>query len=83
MQFKISLSGLLCLLVSFAAIAEETPQQPKTDANIFGHVIDAKTGEHLPFVNLIIKGTRIGTMTDASGHYLLSNLPEGEHVITA
>lgn len=83
MQYKLILSGLLCLLVSFGANAEETPQQPKTDANIFGHVIDAKTGEHLPFVNLIIKGTRIGTMTDASGHYLLSNLPEGEHVITA
>ena len=62
-------------------MANPTDQRPVTDANIFGHVIDAKTGEHLPFVNLLIKGTRIGTFTDASGHYLLTNLPEGRHVL--
>jgi iron complex outermembrane recepter protein len=56
-------------------------QRPATDANIFGHVIDAETGEHLPFVNLIIKGTRIGTITDATGHYLLTNLPVGKHTL--
>ena len=55
--------------------------RPVTDANIFGHVVDAQTGEHLPFVNLLIKGTRIGTITDASGHYLLTNLPVGHHIL--
>ena len=58
---------------------EYLEQRPRTDANIFGHVLNAETGEHLPFVNLIIKGTRIGTMTDATGHYMLTNLPEGIH----
>ncbi|HMM11122.1 MAG TPA: TonB-dependent receptor [Bacteroidales bacterium] len=62
-------------------IAGETPQRLRTDANIFGHVVDAKTGEHLPFINMIIKGTRMGTMTDASGHYILANLPPGEHIL--
>lgn len=83
MHYKFILSGWLLLFASLTLKAEETPQKPKTDANIFGHVIDAKTGEHLPFVNLIIKGTRLGTMTDASGHYILSNLPEGQHVLAA
>ncbi len=50
-----------------------------TDANVFGHVINAETGKHIPFINIIIEGTRIGTITDASGHYLLTNLPIGEH----
>lgn len=63
--------------------ANPVDQRPNTDANIFGHVIDAQTGEHLPFVNLLIKGTRIGTITDASGHYLLTNLPEGRHILLA
>ncbi len=54
-------------------------QRPATDANVFGHVIDAETGEHIPFINIIVEGTRIGTITDASGHYLLTNLPVGEH----
>lgn len=56
-------------------------QRPATDANIFGHVINAETGEHVPFINLLVEGTRIGTITDASGHYLLTNLPEGDHTL--
>jgi len=59
----------------------DPPQRPGTDANIFGHVLDAETGEHIPFVNLIIKGTRIGTITDATGHYFLTNLPVGKHTL--
>ena len=62
-----------------SSVPESEQQRPGTDANIFGHVINAETGEHIPFINIIIEGTRIGTITDASGHYLLTNLPEGEH----
>lgn len=53
----------------------------KTDAMLFGHVQDAKTGEHLPYVTLIVKGTRLGTSTDATGHYKLANLPIGKCII--
>lgn len=48
-----------------------------TDANIYGHVKDKKNGEHLPYINIVIKGTTIGTTTDASGHYFLKNVPVG------
>lgn len=79
---KIFLTVILIYVTGITSLmANPTDQRPVTDANIFGHVIDAKTGEHLPFVNLLIKGTRIGTFTDASGHYLLTNLPEGRHVL--
>jgi len=64
-----------------SATLPDPPQRPVTDANIFGHVLDAETGEHVPFVYLIIKGTRIGTITDASGHYFLTNLPPGRHTL--
>ncbi|NBC81918.1 MAG: TonB-dependent receptor [Bacteroidetes bacterium] len=53
----------------------------KTDANIFGDV--QNQGEHLAFVNVYVKGTSIGTVTDKTGHYMLINLPEGEHTIVA
>ncbi len=52
-----------------------------TDANVFGHVVSAEDGEHIPFINVIIEGTRIGTITDASGHYMLTNLPVGKHTL--
>lgn len=80
---KISFFLLLYILPNFMLNATENPPRPSTDANIFGHVIDASSGEHLPFINLIIKGTRIGTMTDASGHYIMTNLPVGEHTLIA
>jgi len=76
---------LMCLkaISTFSLIANPTEQRPPTDANVFGHIIDAETGEHLPFVNLLIKGTRIGTITDATGHYILTNLTPGTHTLIA
>ena len=57
--------------------------EKNTDANVYGHVIDSKTGEHLPYVVIQVKGTTIGTTTDKTGHFFLKNLPEGEFVIEA
>jgi iron complex outermembrane recepter protein len=74
------LTFILVGLSSLAGVAAEE-QRPRTDANVFGHVVDAETGEHVPFINLIIEGTRIGTITDGTGHYLLTNLPVGEHTL--
>lgn len=65
------------LFASVAVMAQDT------DANIFGHVIDKSTGRHLPFVNVVVKGTNIGASTDESGHYFITNLPEGVHVVEA
>ncbi len=56
-------------------------EKKKTDANVYGHVKDAKTDEHLPYVIVQVKGTNIGTTTDNSGHFFLKNLPEGTLVI--
>jgi len=81
--FKSILVMVAFSVMGSALFSNPAEQRPPTDANIFGHVIDALTGEHLPFVNLIIKGTRIGTITDATGHYILTNLPVGKHTLVA
>lgn len=52
-----------------------------TDANIFGDV--QSQGEHIPFANVYIEGTKIGTTTDATGHYMLIDMPVGEYTIIA
>ena len=52
-----------------------------TDAHIAGHVLDANTQEHLPYVNVQIKGTSMGCLTDESGHFYLKNLPVGTHTV--
>lgn len=51
------------------------------DAHLVGHVLDEKSGEHLPYVNVQIKGTNIGTVTDESGHYFLKELPLGRQIV--
>ena len=70
---------LFCVLSAVWATGEERLNE--SDANVFGHVLDKQSGEHLPFINVIIKGTTIGTTTDNSGHYFLKNLPEGKFTI--
>ncbi len=55
--------------------------EKKSDAHIAGHVLDAYTREHLSFVNVQVKGTACGCLTDESGHFYLKNLPEGELTI--
>lgn len=61
----------------------EHPELKASDANIIGHVLDKKTGEHLSYITIALKGTTIGTVTDATGHYFLKNLPEGDFVLEA
>lgn len=72
---------LLCLSVLFIWIEAKGNEPDKTDANIFGHVLDKKTKEHLPYVTVQLKGTTLGTTTDASGHYFLKNLPTGSFTL--
>lgn len=54
-----------------------------TDANVLGHVVDKKTGEHLPHVVIVVRGTTIATTTDVTGHYFLKNLPVGNITLEA
>lgn len=69
--------------LSYAQADGEQPKKTQTDANLTGHVQDARTKEHIPFVSVAIQGATIGTFTDATGHYFLKNLPEGEYTLVA
>lgn len=74
---------LICLCCAVLGVTADPVNFNSSDANLFGHVIDKKTGEHLSFINIILKGTTIGTTTDMSGHYFLKNLPEGTFTVEA
>ncbi|MBR5103778.1 MAG: TonB-dependent receptor [Bacteroidales bacterium] len=64
-----ALVAALCLML--------TARAQDTDAHIHGHVIDRNTGEHLPYMVVILKGTTIGVSTESTGHYMMRNVPEG------
>jgi len=44
--------------------------------SIRGRVIDSKTLEPLPFANVFLNNTTIGTVTDTNGDYLLKNIEQ-------
>ena len=75
-------NSLLSLLMIIYAVSS-AQMTNTTDANIVGHVIDAATKKHIHYVTIAIKGTTIGTLSDASGHYYLKNLPLGEYTLVA
>ena len=55
--------------------------QKHTDANLLGHVINSKTGEHVAYVSVFLQGTTIGAATDESGHFHIANCPEGTFTV--
>lgn len=77
--------ALAVLLTHLVCLAEEAPdarRQP-SDAHLTGHVVDARTGEHLAYATVALEGTTLGMATDATGHYFLKNLPAGRFTLTA
>lgn len=83
-KYILILASLYCVLTSAMAGQStpfEYPELKKSDANIIGHVLDKNSGEHLSYITVALKGTTIGTVTDATGHYFLKNLPEGDFLM--
>ena len=65
-KYLLVLVGLCCVLSYALAERPDYPELKKSDANIIGHVLDKKTKEHLPYITIALKGTTIGTVTDAT-----------------
>ncbi len=51
--------------------------------SVYGKITDNATNKSLPFVKVFLKGTTVGTTTDAKGNYHLNNIPKGGFVIMA
>ncbi len=73
----ISLSIFLLVIFAFTSVYADIT------GKIAGRVVDAKTGEPLPGVNVIIIGTQMGAATDMNGYYFIVNIPVGKYSIKA
>ncbi len=56
---------------------------PGTTGKIAGRVTDAKTGEGIPFANVLIEGTNLGAATNLDGYYTIINIPPGVYTVRA
>ncbi len=80
----IIVSALVAVSAPVAVCADAySEDRTPSDANITGHVVDAQSGEHLPYYGIFLTGTSLGTLTDASGHYSLKNLRPGKYTVEA
>lgn len=81
--------GVIYFITKDAYLKEETTRKreeeskkrnykgPATKFNISlsGKVVDKRTGESLPFANIVLKGKRQGTFTNADGLFTLQEVP--------
>lgn len=72
-QFKSVL--LLITLMAFTTFGQS--------GKIAGRIIDASTGEPLPFVNVLVEGTTQGAASDIDGYYSIIGLRPGTYDIRA
>ena len=75
-----AMAAALCIVLSAQANNDDIIKD-NSDAHIYGHVIDKATGEHLPYIFVLLKGTTIGVSTENTGHYMIRNVPEGTFVV--
>lgn len=70
-----TIQKLLCLLLMISPFLVSAQER-----RITGKVTDAETGDNLPGVNIIIKGSSTGTSTDSNGSYQLV-VPEDNAIL--
>jgi len=71
---------LIIIVLAFFSLPAFSQKIP-TDANIVGHV--TSNGEYLLSVTILIKNTNIGTTTDQTGHFSITNAPVGKITVRA
>lgn len=64
---------LIALLLPLAAVAQQ--ETPVTGAE--GVVVDVRTGEPIPFAQVVFVGTLIGAVVDTAGYSLKASLGLG------
>ena len=70
---------LLCLTAVLTFANSELWAQERT---VTGRVTSAEDGAEIPGVNVVVKGTTVGTVSDASGNYSISAPGDGTLVFT-
>jgi hypothetical protein len=67
-----ALELILVVSISIVAVAQ------KPAPNLHGRVVDARTGEPIAKVRVIVSGTDLSTTTDDNGEFTFDNVPAGQ-----
>ena len=73
MNIKLYYPLFLCFSLLFAG----------DTGKIVGNTTDSETGEVLSGVNIVLKGTSMGSASNTDGNYIILNVPAASYTITA
>jgi hypothetical protein len=68
--------SVLIVLFSFTAFGQNK-------GTVTGKIIDETTSEPIPFANVVIEGTQIGSSSDIDGNFTITNVPYGYSKLVA
>jgi outer membrane receptor for ferrienterochelin and colicin len=74
---------LLFLPILSCLLGQAGPVFAQSGGKIAGRVKDARTGEGLPGVNLLIEGSVLGAAADENGYYTILRVPPGRYTLRA
>ncbi len=80
---------VICLVVGFTAntapvMAQATDQNaPLAPCTIKGRIFDDESGETMPYTNVFVSGSNIGTMAFTDGFYIMKGLRPGTYTVKA
>jgi outer membrane receptor protein involved in Fe transport len=77
---------LLPLLLMVVAVgnpmrAADLPETDPSGATLNGYVIDASTQETLIAATVVVKGTKLGALTNKSGFFAIRSIPPGKQTV--
>src|SRR6476660_3138461 len=67
------------LLIAFILVSSGLTGQ--NNITVKGFVYDKSNGEPVPFSNVYLKGTTLGSNTDLNGFFSINRVPPGDYVI--
>lgn len=84
MKFKNIVSPILYLILLTASLNTfaKAPCADEGNGTLNGTVTDKADGSTMPGVTVTIPDLKVGTTTDANGHYVLNHLPKGTYLVS-
>ncbi len=81
----LTLAGLGLFLLPVLAWAQlpQKAEAPGGPATIKGRIFDSENGESMPYTNVFVAGTNIGTMAFTDGFYIIKGLRPGTYTVRA
>ena len=79
--FMVMVTGTIAMMTTAPLLAEEGEEEVPAGATLSGYVSDVDNGEKLIGATVAVLGTKVGAAANASGYYVVKNIPSGTYTV--